>query len=1291
MLGLAQNAGNPNIKVPVALTEFFGLTTTTVIDNRSPTTHFNNIHLMQATGTGTWSVQLQYSDTASTGPFTNFTDPTSVLSNTSLTSTGGAYGYHAFIRLLVTGTATVNYSGTQNLYIPFGGQGGSGSLQILTNGSPNISQTTLNFQATTFNGLTLTPTNPSGGIEQFVLSGSLGNAGLANSSITFVVPSWMTLTSPASLGSTATLAMNTGQTAHQVIGTGTGNVFGPMALGALDIPAALSNTTSVNGTAIPSGQTLLYAGGPLGTPSSGVGTNLTGIPLGTGILATISAPLQLSGNTLSAPTAVVAVSPGLGLAHFAGGTQTVTSSLVSLTADVTGILPAINHPLASSSALGIVQGDGSTITINGSGVESCTTATTSQIGCVKPDGTTITIIGGTISAVTGSINIGAAITGGATPGNILVVGAGPVLSQEARISAPQFPALNQDVTNMAGSLTMTVMGIDAIPLCTGFSPTVGQTVEYTAAASPNPCWTAASIIGGGNVSTSGSPSQYQIPVWVSGTTIGGITPSSNSGVPLISQGLGANPVFGAINLAGVGTIVTGVTLPQSGGTGVNNGASTITIGGNVAVSGAFTLGITLTGNTSVTFPTSGLLSTTTGTVTNLSVSAGLGGLIAIANPTTTPTLSLTGVTSGGVPCFTSTSAWASSALMVSGQFMLGGGAGNCPSTSFSVVPLVNGGTNAGLSPSNGGLVFSTGSALAILAGTSTANQIPLSGSNAVGSWSTATYPATTTINQLLYSSTANTITGLATANNAVLVTGAGGVPLLSTTLPNGLAMGTPVSINLSNATAYPVATGSTFGIVKPDNTSITILGGVISSTGSVNVNGTPASSPNFNGTTPAAGTGYSLLNWQISGSNVSAEVQCGSLLIPFGAGCAGDATQIITRALGTAGTPWSLQATSSGAGVTIAASAPTGMVSYTDNSFFNMKLTDSNSGASCTLNIGTLGPVALVKLVGVTVTACAAGDIQENEPILLNYTSNGGLGGAAAFLYTPQGANGATGTVTSFSAGGLSPLFTTSVATATSTPALSFTLSNAGQNTVLAGPPTGGAGPPTYQTAPTISAANMTNLPITLTTTGACAAATYTQSTNALNIPICSGGTGGSGQINYPIADQTQLLPVGLSQQTAVTVTGTTAATTVLGVFAGRNSIPAGTMLASGSGLKTIRVHGVGTVTTASTNFGVTLTFLLGGNTLSSITVPTTLSLTGAGFDFDYEFTVSGLTTAVGGGKACGNIGTSNTFACGYASSASITGLNFAVSQNVDIQVTPQSSSDSVTINELSVSPVFTL
>jgi hypothetical protein len=51
---------------------------------------------------------------------------------------------------------------------------------------------------------------------------------------------------------------------------------------------------------------------------------------------------------------------------------------------------------------------------------------------------------------------------------------------------------------------------------------------------------------------------------------------------------------------------------------VNNGTKTITLGGNLATSGAFATTITVTGTTGVTLPTSGTLvgSADTGTVTN---------------------------------------------------------------------------------------------------------------------------------------------------------------------------------------------------------------------------------------------------------------------------------------------------------------------------------------------------------------------------------------------------------------------------------------------------------------------------------------------------------------------------------------------------------------------------------------------------------------------------------------------------------------------------------------------------
>lgn len=58
--------------------------------------------------------------------------------------------------------------------------------------------------------------------------------------------------------------------------------------------------------------------------------------------------------------------------------------------------------------------------------------------------------------------------------------------------------------------------------------------------------------------------------------------------------------------------------PKQGGTGVNNGTKTITLGGNLVTSGAFGLTLTVTGTTNVTLPTSGtLVNTAVATLSSL--------------------------------------------------------------------------------------------------------------------------------------------------------------------------------------------------------------------------------------------------------------------------------------------------------------------------------------------------------------------------------------------------------------------------------------------------------------------------------------------------------------------------------------------------------------------------------------------------------------------------------------------------------------------------------------------------
>lgn len=128
------------------------------------------------------------------------------------------------------------------------------------------------------------------------------------------------------------------------------------------------------------------------------------------------------------------------------------------------------------------------------------------------------------------------------------------------------------------------------------------------------------------------------------------------------------------------------------------------------------------------------------------------------------------------------------------------------------ISLEDGGTSASLVASNGGIFYSTAIATAILSGTATLNQILMSGISSAPHWSTATYPATTTINQLLFSSSNNVISGITTANNGILVTSAGGVPSIGSTLPSAVAIsGSTINNSVIGGVTPAAATFTTIG------------------------------------------------------------------------------------------------------------------------------------------------------------------------------------------------------------------------------------------------------------------------------------------------------------------------------------------------------------------------------------------------------------------------------------------------------------------------------------------------
>lgn len=106
-----------------------------------------------------------------------------------------------------------------------------------------------------------------------------------------------------------------------------------------------------------------------------------------------------------------------------------------------------------------------------------------------------------------------------------------------------------------------------------------------------------------------------------------------------------------------------------------------------------------------------------------------------------------------------------------------------------------------------------------------------------------------------------------------------------------------------------------------------------------------------------------------------------------------------------------------------------------------------------------------------------------------------------------------SGTVTSFSSGNLSPLFTTSISTSTSTPALSFALNNAPANTYF-GNATGSATTPAFTSAGALSKLDDTN--VTLTLGGSPSTSLLSSVSLALGwngqLPIARGGTGSATQ-----------------------------------------------------------------------------------------------------------------------------------------------------------------------------------
>ena len=223
------------------------------------------------------------------------------------------------------------------------------------------------------------------------------------------------------------------------------------------------------------------------------------------------------------------------------------------------------------------------------------------------------------------------------------------------------------------------------------------------------------------------------------------------------------------------------------------------------------------------------------------------------------------------------------------------------------------------------------------------------------------------INQVAwYAANGTAVSGLATAASGVLVTSAGSVPSISTTLPNGLAMGTPASLTLTNATGLPISgiTGLGTGVATalainvgsagafvtfngalgtPSSGTLTNTTGLVPSTGLATTSGTPSSTTYLRGDntwqtisagsgTVNSGTANQLAYYATTGTAVSGLTGANSALLVTNSSGVPAMTASLTNGqliIGSTGATPVVANLSAGPGISIANGAGTITISGT--------------------------------------------------------------------------------------------------------------------------------------------------------------------------------------------------------------------------------------------------------------------------------------------------------------------------------------------------------------------------
>ncbi len=354
-------------------------------------------------------------------------------------------------------------------------------------------------------------------------------------------------------------------------------------------------------------------------------------------------------------------------------------SALSLTTDATGILPSTNGGTG-------VNNGGSTITLGGnlatSGANALTFTTTGATNVTLP--TSGTLVNSAVTTLSSLASVGT-ITTGTWNANTIGVGYGGtgVGTTPANGNLLIGNGTNYAVAGITGTANQVIV--------TNGSGTITLSTPQNIHTAAIPTFAGLTL---SSYSSNGGPLYTNASGFISQAAAG-------TGVQVLHGG--TTPSFSALTLT---TDVAGVLPSANGGTGVNNGASTITLGGSLTTSGANALTLTTTGATSVTLPTSGTL--VNSAVTTLSSLASIGTVttgawnatkIGLAYGGTNTDLSSGGAT-GDMLFANSANTFARIADVATGNSLISGGVGISPSwgkiglaTHVSgTLPVANGGT-----------------------------------------------------------------------------------------------------------------------------------------------------------------------------------------------------------------------------------------------------------------------------------------------------------------------------------------------------------------------------------------------------------------------------------------------------------------------------------------------------------------------------------------------------------------------------------------------------------------------